>query len=79
VKRNTAHVMGKHVWDSIPAYNRYEGRRDETLDVYLSRVQDEYHLFANPPKGWFHWLLYCGVLPCDFPSSPTSNLAMTIY
>jgi hypothetical protein len=52
--------MGKHVWDSITACNRYEGRRDKTLDVYLSRVQEEYHLFANPPKGWFHWLLYYG-------------------
>jgi hypothetical protein len=51
------------VWDSITAYNRYEGRRDETLDVYLKRAQDEYHLYANPPpQGWFQYYQYYWLL-----------------
>ena len=47
VLQNT-HNTGKYVWDSITSYNRYEGRtNNETLGVYLQRLQHEYTIYSN--------------------------------
>jgi len=52
VKRNTQN-HGKDLWNAITAYNRYEGRKDESLHQYLNRMQAEYRTYANPTRAWY--------------------------
>ena len=47
VRKNTLNT-GIHAWDAITAYNRYEGRKTETLDEYMERLEVEYDKYSNP-------------------------------
>jgi hypothetical protein len=53
--RKVQHMMrtsGADHWDSITGYNRYEGRKDESLDEYLDRTELEYHRYSYPYRWW---------------------------
>lgn len=59
---NTAHV-GTKSWDAITSYDRYDGTRRESLDVYLNRTESEFKKYSNERHSnkFNEWLSFFGI------------------